>query len=123
MKYHPKLVFPMLPSPDYAPEIVPISKKSQGGCPSKLPDQNIHYAFQLIGTGKALNAVQVTKTLSNIVNEPLSAQTVRNGMKKAGMKAVVKKKRPLLTKKHRQERLDFALITASILLGILSMRF
>ena len=30
-------------------------------------------------------------------------------MKKAGMKAVVKKKRPLLSKKHRQERLDFAL--------------
>jgi len=30
-------------------------------------------------------------------------------MKKAGMKAVVEKKRPLLTKKHRQERFNFAL--------------
>jgi hypothetical protein len=30
-------------------------------------------------------------------------------MKEVGMKAVVKKKRPLLTKKHRRERLDFAL--------------
>ena len=58
-----------------------------------------------IGTGKAENAVQVTKTLSNTVNESHSAQTVRNGMKKAGMKAVVKKKRPLLTMKLRQERL------------------
>jgi hypothetical protein len=30
-------------------------------------------------------------------------------MKEAGMKAVVKKKRPLLTKRHRKDRLDFAL--------------
>src|SRR6202451_4647163 len=30
-------------------------------------------------------------------------------MKEVGMKAVVKKKRPLLTKKHKRERLDFAL--------------
>jgi len=29
-------------------------------------------------------------------------------MKEVGMKDVVKKKRPLLTKKHRRERLDFA---------------
>jgi len=87
----------------------PYLNKSQGGRRSKLSDHNIHYALRLIGTGKAENAVQVTKTLSNIVNQPISAQTVRNGMKKAGMKAVVKKKRPLLSKKHRQERLDFAL--------------
>ena len=30
-------------------------------------------------------------------------------MKEVGMKAVVKKKRPLLTKRHRREGLDFAL--------------
>jgi hypothetical protein len=36
-------------------------------------------------------------------------ETVRRGLKKAGMKAVVKKKRPLLSKRHRQERLDFAI--------------
>src|SRR5258705_5389130 len=87
----------------------PYLNESQGGCHSGLSDHNIHYALRLIGTGKAENAVQVTKTLSNIVNQPISAQTVRNGMKKAGMKAVVKKKGPLLSKKHRQERLDFAL--------------
>jgi hypothetical protein len=30
-------------------------------------------------------------------------------MKKVEMKVVVKKKRPLFTKRHRRERLDFAL--------------
>src|SRR6266487_641611 len=40
---------------------------------------------------------------------PLSAQTVCNGLKDTGLKAVVKKKRPFLSKKHRKERMDFAL--------------
>src|SRR6267154_5885447 len=55
------------------------------------------------------NAVQVTKTVQDSTNQPLSAQTVRNSMKEVGMKAVVKKKRPLLTKRHRRERLDITL--------------
>ena len=56
----------------------PYLNKSQRGHCSKLSDHNICYALRLIGTGKAENAVQVTKTLSNIVNKPISAQTVRN---------------------------------------------
>jgi transposase len=84
-------------------------KKASGGHPSKLFEQDIHYAIQLIGTGKAENAVQVTKALQNSTNQLLSAQTVRNSMKEVGMKAVIKKKRPLLIKRHRRERLDFAL--------------
>jgi hypothetical protein len=51
----------------------------------------------------------VTKTLQDILNQPLSAQTVRNNLKATGMKAVVKKKQPILTKRHRKDRLDFAL--------------
>src|ERR1700735_2750900 len=85
----------------------PYIKKASGGRPSKLSEQDICYAIRLIGTGKAENAVQVTKALQDSTNQSLSAQTVRNGMKEVGMKAVVKKKRPLLTKKHRK-RLDFA---------------
>ena len=53
--------------------------------------------------------MQVAKTLQEMTGNTLSAQTIRNGMKEVGMKAVVKKKRPLLTKRHRRERLDFAL--------------
>jgi transposase len=87
----------------------PYYQKSSGGRPSKLSENDIRYASRLIGTGRAENAVQVTKTLQDILNQPLSAQTVRNNLKATGMKAVVKKKRPILTKRHRKDRLDFAL--------------
>ena len=87
----------------------PHLSKPLGGCPTKLSATNIHHAVHLIGSGKAGTAVDVAKTLSNITNQPLSAQTVCHCLKKAGMRAVVKKKKPLLSLKHRKERLDFAL--------------
>ncbi len=53
--------------------------------------------------------MEVTKVLRDVINQPLSAQTVCNGLKDTGLKAVVKKKRPFLSKRHRRERMDFAL--------------
>ena len=50
----------------------PYIKKASGGRPSKLSEQNIRYAIQLIGTGKAENAVQVTKALQDSTNQPPS---------------------------------------------------
>ena len=70
---------------------------------------DICHSIQLIGTGKAENAVQVTRTLQDVKNQSISPQTICCHLKKAGMKAVVKKKCPLLTKCHRQARMDFAL--------------
>jgi transposase len=87
----------------------PYTKKAPGSCPSKLSDANIQHAIHLIGSGKVENAVEVTKVLRDVTNQSLSTQTVRNGLKEVGMKAVVKRKRPLLTKRHRRERLDFAI--------------
>src|SRR6266576_1398232 len=81
--------------------------KSSGGHSIKLSPANICYAVHLITTRKAENAVQVTKTLKNITNQSLSPTTVRHHLKKAGMKAVVKTKHPLLFVKHRKARLDY----------------
>ena len=67
------------------------------------------HAIHLITSGKATTAVNVTKSLQNITNQSLSTQTVRNCLKVAGMRAVVKKKKPLLSKKQKKNRLDFAL--------------
>ena len=53
--------------------------------------------------------MDVTKVLRSVTNQSLSAQTVRNSLKVAGMKAVVKKKKPFLSQKHRKARMDFAL--------------
>ena len=82
--------------------------KAIGGCPSKLSPTNICHAQHLITLGKAENAVQVTKALSNIINQPLSANTVHLHLKKAGMKAVVKSKCLLLSARHYKACMDFA---------------
>src|SRR5258705_4849395 len=83
--------------------------KSIGGCPTKLSPVNLRHATHLISSRKSETATAIAKSLSTIISQPLSAQTVRNHLKKMGMKAVVKQKRPFLSKKHQQARLDFAL--------------
>src|SRR3954466_3350777 len=87
----------------------PHLSKSLGGRPSKLSPANIRHAQRLISSGKVDTAVDVAEVLRNVTNQPLSAQTVRNSLKVAGMKAVVKKKKPFLSQRHRRERMDFAL--------------
>ena len=83
-------------------------QKAAGGCPSKLSSANIYQAIRLISFGKAENAVQVTKALTNVVHQPLSATTVCQHLKKTDMKAVVKFKHPLLLAKHCKACLDYA---------------
>ena len=84
-------------------------QKCLGGRPTKLSPANTCHAIHLIHTGKAENAAQVTKPLQEIINQPLSTKTVQHHLKKAGMKAVVKRKRPFLSKRHMRERLDWAI--------------
>lgn len=84
-------------------------QKSLGGRPTKLSSTNIHHAQHLIYTGKAENAAQLTKPLADIINQPLSTRTIRRSLRDAGMRSVKKRKRPFLSKKHRRERLDWAI--------------
>src|SRR5215471_5552324 len=88
---------------------LPHLSKSLGGCPFKLSSANICHAQCLISSGKADTAVDVAKALRNVTNQPLSAQTVCCSLKATGLKAVAKKKKPFLSKKHRKARMDFAL--------------
>src|SRR5437016_5920578 len=67
--------------------------KPLGGHPSKLSLANIRHAQRLISSGKAETAVDVAKALRTVTNQPLHAQTVRCGLKAAGLKAVAKKKK------------------------------
>ena len=87
----------------------PSMKKAPGGCPAKLSSTAMCHAHCLITTGKANTAVDVAKSLQDTFPEPVSAQNVRRGLKKIGLKAVVKAKRPFLSKCHMKERMDFAL--------------
>ena len=81
--------------------------KSFGGCPTLITPADMHHAIYLIGTGKAENAVQVTKTLQDVKNHTISSQIICCHLKKAGMKAVAKKKCPHLKSAHKKARLDF----------------
>ncbi|KIJ09355.1 hypothetical protein PAXINDRAFT_87551 [Paxillus involutus ATCC 200175] len=65
-------------------------QKSNGNCLSKLSPANVHHAIHLISTHRAKNAVQVTKSLTNIINQPLHPNTVCQHLNKTGMKVVVK---------------------------------
>ena len=58
--------------------------------------------------GKVDNATQATKKLKDIINTPITSQTVCCHLKTTGMRAVVKRKRPLLKPHHRKSRLEFA---------------
>ena len=89
---------------DNCPDI----NKSSGGHPAKLTDANVAYAKHLIHMGKAKNPSQAAKVLQNITNQTICTKTLHHQLKKLGMKSVVKKKRPLLTARHRRARLEFA---------------
>lgn len=82
--------------------------KPSGSQPSKLTPTDMHHATCLIYSGKANTAVDVVKVLHNINNMPLSGQTMCWHLKKQGLKAVVKQKRPLLKVATRRDRLDWA---------------
>jgi transposase len=90
-------------------EIQPEKENHHGGHPSKLSPANKCAIVKQILTGKANNAVQATHFINSIIDTPVSSQTVRNTLKEASLKAVVKKKKPLLSATHRKRRLAFAL--------------
>jgi hypothetical protein len=79
------------------------------GHPSKLSSLDRRRIVSSITTGKADNAVQATHLINPALTSPISAQTICNILNATSLKAVVKKKKPLLSIKHRQRRLNFAL--------------
>jgi hypothetical protein len=59
-------------------------------------------------TSKAANAVQATKYINSIISTSVSSETIRRILRKNSFKVVVKKKKPLLSVRHRNTRLAFA---------------
>ena len=81
-----------------AKEMLPNKENLQGGHLSKLSPTNRQAIIIQIQTGKAENAVQVSKNMNTILPHSISAQTVRNVLKKDDFIAVVKKKKPFSSK-------------------------
>ena len=88
------LVFTPLPSSDSAPKNVLSFTSHLVATQQSFPPPISVMLSILLLLRKAENAVQVTKSLKNITNQSLSPTTVQRYLKKAGMKAVIKKKMP-----------------------------
>lgn len=78
------------------------------GGQAKLSPTTKNYIKFLIKSGRASNAVQVTRILEKEDIAHVCPQTVRNVLKKAGLRAIKKKKKPRLLSYHKAARLKFA---------------
>jgi Transposase len=83
-------------------------ENSKGDHPSKLSHCDKQSIIRQITTGKLDNALQATQFIKNILHSPATPQTVRNALKSNDFRSVIKQKRPLLKKAHREDRLKFA---------------
>eukprot|EP01099_Mayorella_cantabrigiensis_P002717 TRINITY_DN2199_c0_g1_i2.p1 TRINITY_DN2199_c0_g1~~TRINITY_DN2199_c0_g1_i2.p1 ORF type:complete len:282 (-),score=34.38 TRINITY_DN2199_c0_g1_i2:166-1011(-) len=82
--------------------------KAKGGRPSKLSEAARRRIRREITSGKAESAAKVSKILKNDGIADVSPDTVERALKKMGMNAITKVKKPLLTRKHKQKRFEFA---------------
>jgi len=76
-----------------------------GGCPRKLTASDQCLLARKVTSGAADNAPKLKKLLDLNVTH----QTVRNALRRAGLKSAVKQKKPFLSKAHQRRRLEFAL--------------
>lgn len=87
---------------------VPEVSKSKAGRPKKISATTERWMVREITSGKVDNAAQLKRQVRRLMGTHLSIDTVRRSLKKQGLKAAVKKKRPRLLARHKKERLDFA---------------
>jgi len=87
---------------------LPEQQKSRGGCPKKLSLNDERKIVRSITSGKADTAVELQKQLFRDTGNTVHPETIRNVLKQQGLKSLVKPKKPLLTPKHKNQRLEFA---------------
>jgi transposase len=78
------------------------------GRPMIFSERDRRHMVRMIGSGKASTAIDLQKHLARQMNIIVSPDTVRRALKKEGMVSVVKKRKPLLLKRHFTARLNFA---------------
>ena len=89
-------------------EHCPFLQKSTEGCLKKLSNYYLCQATCLVHSDAMQNATQVAKHLRTVNSISLSTQTVCCGLKKQGIKAVKKPKKPYLRPHHKRMRMKFA---------------
>ncbi|CAH1763202.1 15549_t:CDS:2 [Entrophospora sp. SA101] len=74
------------------------------GRPRILSEQHDRNICRLIKSGECSNAIQIQKKLISNKNIIVSPNTIRHSFKRQGMVSRVKRKKPLLLKRHRIAR-------------------
>jgi transposase len=91
-----------------AKEAFPDKENLPAGCPRKLSSTDEHAVVQQITTGKATNAAQVARNMNSILSQPVTTQTIRNTLHRAGANVTKQKKKPKLTPAQKKACLAFA---------------
>jgi transposase len=82
-------------------EARPYTQKPRAGRPAKFTATDKRRLARTITSGKADNAVQLTRQLSDVTSVQCSAKTVRRALKGAGLQPVHKIKKPKLSDRHK----------------------
>lgn len=91
----------------YSNKWFPNRNRNLGGRPIVVADKTKSLIKKMVLSGQLLTATDVQRKLSNLGYE-LTVKTSANVLKSMNFFSVIKKKKPLLSKKHQQDRLNFA---------------
>eukprot|EP00299_Pterocystis_sp_00344_P010839 c4950_g1_i1.p1 GENE.c4950_g1_i1~~c4950_g1_i1.p1 ORF type:complete len:202 (+),score=13.52 c4950_g1_i1:34-639(+) len=86
----------------------PTSGLLMRGRPRKLDTRTTRALVRLVTSGQVDTATDAQRHLEALGTVSVHAQTIRNALKRQGLRAVTKQKRPSLSLKHRKARLQFA---------------
>ncbi|KAG1224361.1 hypothetical protein G6F67_009521 [Rhizopus microsporus] len=81
---------------------------NKGGSPKALTERDQKYIVQAVAIKSKGNSVEATHGLEKGLGKSVSVHTVRRALKRAGLVSFVKPKKPLLTAKHKNDRLQWA---------------
>ena len=87
---------------------LPNLTSSQGGRPTKLSAQNKYFCIREITSGCSKTSVDVRQRLEADLNIKVCDRTVRNAFREAGLAAVEKETKPMLSTPNIKARLEFA---------------
>jgi transposase len=83
--------------------------KPHPGRPRSLSSYEEREIARLARTGKVLTAVDAKKEMDELELASVSVDTVRRTLNRSGLRARIRKSKPLLRPHHREKRLEFAM--------------
>ncbi|KAG0927047.1 hypothetical protein G6F32_013005 [Rhizopus arrhizus] len=86
-----------------------ISLLKQGGRPKVLSAADERYCVRQFTKNRVPSAVKVTECLENDIGKKVGVETVRRALRKAGLGAIEKPKKPLLSAKNIRNRLSWCM--------------